>query len=355
MVINKREVKEIHKLLKKTIVHPDVFVKWCCGERDELIRILKPLEQYIWHHYPDKLFRFRTINNYSLDALENDSVYMTRADLFNDPYDGFLSFDAVKMKCSIADNLSDEKMERVLSERNVQFPMGELFKTKDEYLKDFRKKRADFLKECSTILPNVTVELQRNTYVASLTENIASPVMWAHYAKNHSGFAIEYQFREEMFSLQPMIVPNEDYNWYGWRSILPVFYSNTRADGTMLASWLSLCKWFNAYLGSEHKEFDMSQYLTDLLLKTKLCLQKSEEWSYEREWRLMISHNWPNYVGNKACHLCYPPSGIYLGDKISKWDKRLLFDIAKAKKIPVYQMYLDQAGKEYKMEYKPAL
>ena len=352
MAYNSREVKEIHRLLKNAVVTPDAIYKWYNGDKEQLCTILNPIMQYSLHHTPDKLYRMRAVSDNALDALDKDEVYLTRADLFNDPYDSYLTFDAEKMKRSIAEKLSDENMNRVLAERDVRFPMGELFKTKEEYLTFFQTKRGEFIDNCATIFPGVTVELQKNTYVASLTENIASPVMWAHYAKNHTGFALEYQFRKDMFSPQTMTVPNEDYNWYGWRSILPIYYSETRADGTELADWFALCKWFNCFEEQEHKEYDMSRYLPDLLLKTKLCLQKSAEWAYEHEWRLMISHNWPNYLGPKTCHLIYPVSGIYFGEKISRWNKKLLENIAKEKNIPVFQMYMDQSGKEYKMEYR---
>ncbi len=350
---NRKEVREIHRLLKKTVVSPEVLSKWYSGDGKELQTVLKPLIQYTLHHTPDKLYRMRMVSDYALDALENDEVYLSRADLFNDPFDGFLSFDAEKLRNSIAQKLSYETMNQYLINNGISFPMGNLYQTKEDFLDNFQLKRDEFIENCSSILPNVTGELQKNTYIASLTENIASPVMWAHYAKNHTGFALEYQFRKDMFEPQLMTVPNEDFNWYGWRSILPVFYSDTRADGTELADWLALCKWFDAYSESAHKEYDMSRYLSDMLLKTKLCLQKAAEWAYEQEWRLMISHNWPNYVGTKTCHLIYPASAIYLGDRISKWNKTLLIGIAKAKNIPVYQMYMDQAGKEYKMEYRP--
>jgi len=119
-----------------------------------------------------------------------------------------------------------------------------------------------------------------------------------------------------------------------------------------LADWLALCKWFNYLLGEERLNIDMSAYLPDMLLKTKVCLQKSLEWAYEREWRLMITHNWPNQVGAKSIHIIYPPSAIYLGDRISEIDSAKLKEIAGGKSIPVYQIYIDRSGKEYKMEFR---
>ena len=350
MIKNSKEVKEIHRLLANTIVSSDCLHKWFDGSKEELPMVLAPLERYTKHHTPNKLYKMRAMTDRAIDALENDKIYLTRADFFNDPYDCFLSFDSERLKSAIKRNLSDESMDSFVSRYGLSFPTGNGNPGIDDYFCTFKSKRDEFFDKCSVNLSDITEELQTNTYVASLTESIHSPVMWAHYADNHKGFAIEYEFRKEMFFPQPMIVPNESFNWYGWRTLLPVYYSDLRQDGTALAEWLSLCKWTNFLYGEDKRDLDMSVYLSDMLLKTKLCLQKSSEWAYEHEWRLMITHNWPNYIGAISTHIFYPPSGIFLGDRISEQDSSCLIAIAKKKKIPVYRMYINQAGKEYKME-----
>ena len=350
MFKNSKEAKHIHKLLKRTIVSPEAFYKWSNNEPEELSKTLAPLNNYITHHAPSKLYKMRTASDMAFDALEKDKLYLTRADYFNDPYDCFLTFDIEKLKSLILRNLSDEKMSHFIANSGIPLPIGDDFPTVDAILKVFRSKRAEFLEKCASILPDVTVELQKNTYVASLTENIISPVMWAHYANNHKGFAIEYQFRTDMFSPHPIITPDKGLTWHGWKSILPVYYSKNRLDGSSLAEWFALCKWWNTLCVDKKIDCDMSNYLPDLLLKTKLCLQKSMEWAYEREWRLTIANNWPNHIGAESAHIFYPPTGIYLGERISSQNSMRLKEIAQEKNIPVYQMYIDHSGKEYKME-----
>jgi len=346
---NSPRTEKIHKLLDSTIVPPEALYEWP-DKSDRLFHILKPLNEYFVQNCPKKLYKMRTVNERSLQALENEYVFLTRADHFNDPYDCFLTFNVEELKERIAQYLSNESMEETLAQNKIHFPVGELFPDKNSFLKIFEHQRTVFLQMSDQNLKEVSSDLQSNTYVASLTENIQSPVLWAHYAHNHEGFAIEYQFRSEMFCPRPMIVTNFDYPCYGWCSILPIHYSEFRADATQLASWLALCKWTKFLFKEEYINYDLSPYLTDLLLKTKLCLKKSLDWAYEHEWRLMISHNWPNQIGADSSQMPYPPSAIYLGERISDDNKKRLKEIAKRKSIPVYQMYINQSGKKYQME-----
>ena len=46
------------------------------------------------------------------------------------------------------------------------------------------------------------------------------------------------------------------------------------------------------------------------------------------------------------------PKEIFLGAKISKWDKKILLSIAKEKEIPVFEMELDYFNKQYKLSKK---
>lgn len=57
-----------------------------------------------------------------------------------------------------------------------------------------------FLDSCFGSLKN---EIRNQIKMSCLSENINSPLMWAHYADNHTGFAIGYDFREMKFHSVP--------------------------------------------------------------------------------------------------------------------------------------------------------
>ena len=74
-------------------------------------------------------------------------------------------------------------------------------------------------------------------------------------------------------------------------------------------------------------------------------------WAYEREWRMILSHEYPNYFGEPNIHLVFIPSGIYIGSKANIEQRQQLIEIGTQKHISVYEMQINHFSKEYEMEY----
>ena len=69
----------------------------------------------------------------------------------------------------------------------------------------------------------------------------------------------------------------------------------------------------------------------------KPTIHKSQDWSYEKEWRF-IKTTPPLPLVKGAALKFFPIKGIYLGTDIGDEHKNKLVEIAVAKKIPVYKM-----------------
>jgi hypothetical protein len=92
--------------------------------------------------------------------------------------------------------------------------------------------------------------------VLCLTENSTSVLMWSHYSQNHQGFCIEYNFN----GLDPADLRR--------RLCYPVFYRRKLTDATRYMSKVNSGDYNNLF----------GQFM---------CLLKSDEWAYEREWRIV--------------------------------------------------------------------
>lgn len=348
---SRREIKEIHRLLDRTVVKPEAFEQWLIESKEtSLSNCLAPLSNYLLHHSPSKLYRLRGISNldFALDALRSDKFFLSRADLFNDPYDCLLYYDETHLRAQIEQHISRENLAEFFQQADI---LQEGTAQLNAVLDFFDEKRDEFVYETlSNIAEN---PLQKSICIASLTEDISSPVMWAHYADDHCGFAIEYQFPGDFFPPHPFFVRGEDinYDWYGWRSLLPVRYSEERADSTQLMDWYCLCE-RNQQLYPDYLMNNLSHLLPDLLLKTKLSLQKSHTWGYEQEWRLILSQEWPNEAEDTHPHFEFPAAAIYLGTRISDENRSKLLEIAEQKHIPAYQMYIDHSSRRYEVKFK---
>lgn len=345
--------KEIHRLLNNTTILPELFFKAFAGKNDNSMHMkLTPLYEYLNLNHPKKLFRFRQFNSRSINALKENQIYLTRADRFNDPYDCLLHFDKQKIQSHIEESITQDNIRRLIKQKNLSFPINESIRNENDLVSVFFQRKSEFLDVVIDNFPEITGMLQRNMYIACFSENVTNPVMWAHYADNHEGFAIEYQFESDVFCPRPHFPADDKFDGFGWRSLLPVYYSKYCADGTQLAEWYSLCKIRSELIPSYPKE-DFSMLLPDMLLKTKLSLIKFDMWAYEREWRMILSHEYPNYFGEPNIHFVFQPSGIYVGSKANTEQRRQLIEIGVQKQIPVYEMYVNHSSKEYEMEYAP--
>lgn len=169
--------------------------------------------------------------------------------------------------------------------------------------------------------------ISENFKITCLSERLDSPLMWAHYTDKHRGFCLEYDFTHSNLSNIQKKYPDYLLNRL---LFFPVQYSKKRPQITRTLS--------NNITRDDKKTSHIS--LSNLL---QCLLIKSEEWRYEKEWRLIK-------MGNVSPISKFPnPSKIFLGCNINEHNKKLLIEIAKEKNIPIFQMRLEPD--EYKFSY----
>lgn len=126
-------------------------------------------------------------------------------------------------------------------------------------------------------------------------------LMWSHYANNHKGIALRFNFQgQETNALGTL-----------WR----VKYQNERAK---------VMKFFGG--GAEGNAF-----------MEALCT-KAHFWEYEKEWRYLE----PDGAGTVLEFDPIVIDGVILGAKISQEDAVWMSDVAKARKLPIMHVMPDQ-------------
>lgn len=305
-------------------------------------------ETYIFN-VPDnfKLYRMRPNNSYSVSALLKDEIWGTTAEAFNDPYDTTYIYNKKELYDYACDKLSNE--EELCTE--LCLFTDELF---DKAVKDL----------INSVVNNKT---GRNLMaIACFTAKIDNEIMWAHYANNAQGFALEYDFNElrdfgkkcensAMDFMKEFYTNIFDYSIEDERmpaNIIPILYKNKKYNMTQDFKKIIDIQIKNLKLQLvEKKEISFKDMIVDTIEMTKQstkdftsfwemnCLKKVE-WSYEHEWRL-LAFNLNAFNGIVALHYMMghlKPKAIYLGERISDYDKVALIQIAKEKGIPIYQM-----------------
>lgn len=127
-----------------------------------------------------------------------------------------------------------------------------------------------------------------------------SILMWSHYADAHGGICVEWERTGELINFNTIF-------------LAPVIYAKERGEITT-TDVLALLHWVGAscYELSDKNEHDYFEPGFETI--KKLVLQKSADWFYEREWRLVSLSN--NSSGYKVVP-GYQVSRVLLGANIS--------------------------------------
>lgn len=283
---------------------------------------------------PPRLYRYRPITEHLADTLKNDTAFLCPAYNFNDPYDSGLTVDyethlnRIKEKvlldfCTSFIHLFPKRsFEDVFNEIKTIFndvPLKHLGRllgnslnqdeiiiqdliSKIEYMTEQTKDTyEDYVKSLS--------ELSQSTaYVACFTETHDNILMWSHYAQNHEGICIEYDFSRLEYTSRTI------------QTLSPVKYTN--------------------------KLFDINDYSNRTPIdKIQLAaLSKFDCWEYENEWRLI------SFIKEEQRFQLIKPTAVIFGTKTSKENRESISKICEERGIPTKQAELSRT--EYKLHIK---
>ncbi len=290
-------------------------------------------------HIPAKLFRFRSISGArEWDNLRNGKAWMSAANVYNDPFDSGTTVDwqslrvpSWKDRIRTADFpwLTDPVRQQLLENPDPIFEYSCLVasggKTPTE---NERERIRDLIEEYTrniSAIENPSPAIQAILHACSLTENSSSLSMWSHYADEHKGICIEYDFGA---------LPKGDINR---NRLYPVCYNSKRFDSS---------KYFVEMFSGANP--------VNLFFPLLACMHKSPEFSYEKEWRL-VEFN----LGNSGGAVASEPargaetdmpaaSHIYLGARIKPENEAMAVALCAELSVPVSKMRLSDT--EYKVE-----
>jgi len=180
------------------------------------------------HSEVKSLYKYRPINEFTLDIIANSRVYYPTADKFNDPYDSeyFIS--------------GKELSEKDLKQFFERFPeISQL----DTSLID---------KHINALNENINQRI-KSAGILSLAEDPSNLLMWAHYSDDHKGVCIEFERHENNLLGNEEATKKVNYTKY---------YPSISKSAFLKAN------------GLDHFR--------------RVLWTKSEQWRYENEWRTII-------------------------------------------------------------------
>ncbi len=275
-----------------------------------------------------KLYKYRSFEKgkfeYYYDALKNGYMWFPQADNLNDDFDTVLRFNPIVEAENIKNYLianprlyfkaimtyssepikigNTEKEQKAFQEVVECYDLntGELNKQKarkllvqkgvstqvalkyldevDTFITQFILNNKDALEKVAQNFVNINLAIRRDSYIYSMSETYQSNPMWAFYSNNNQGFCIEYDFNKA----KSIDLDKKKMLLY----IYAVIYSNEVKE----YSFVDNLKYI--FTGKKDKDLYLK---ANLNLFTQL-MTKQEDWSFEKEWRIMLNNLEDNKV-----------------------------------------------------------
>ena len=210
--------------------------------------------QWKYVNIPSKLYKFQPFEENRISTVLNNKLWFTLPKDMNDPFDSRgVCWNYQEIGDFLKSHLSEEKVNRYNS--------------------------------IDDIVNGAISSMRDNIRITCFSEELYSMPMWAHYANNHTGFCIEYDFT------------SLGYNNTLTKNLFPVGYETKRYNITNL---------FKMALSGK--------YDTRIKLLFFLMNLKHSSWSYEKEWRIIDTRELsqePFMGGLVDCSI--NPMAIYLG------------------------------------------
>lgn len=279
-------------------------------------------------HLPRFIYKYRSCNNFAYNDLFNNFVHLSYSNTFNDPLDcsSICTYEQALLLSLLKEeeSLSTKDEELFFSSKNDFWPNEYRKYVKTELLKGkpykpimikrllewgaFSKWEAQnyykkFKRELDEQVLILSEEFKNKFLLCSFAATVKNNLMWSHYANCHTGFCVEYDI-STLEENSPLL-----------HALYPVIYTKT-----------PLLSNINAI------------YYTDSTKDMLTLMNKSFDWSYEQEYRLLC------YGKNQNYFMPNLPSRIFLGLKINKRNQDKIMKFAKKYHIEVRKMKINASS-----------
>ncbi|MBR5486475.1 MAG: DUF2971 domain-containing protein [Phascolarctobacterium sp.] len=288
---------------------------------------------------PKVLYRYRSLNNsqqmdYVLSELCNGEVYLAHVNEMNDPFEASTIVKRVSLENSktykfVCETcfryfMTAEDFENVFKSTNWKKKLRTyVSNSTDDIIKAIYNEidmtlKTEVMSKAEQGRDNINQLTKEVFRIACFTEKSNNLPMWTHYATGHAGICFEYNISD----LNDILVER----------LFPVFYRKELPD--LIGNYIDS--------GKVEKGF------TESIVMTKLM-----EWSYEKEWRLIIATEklyenteyLPVDIATKGKIINFTrPSKVILGYKIGKAHELLFRKMGEEMGIQVVKMTCSPVG-----------
>ena len=291
-------------------------------------------------NFPKLLFKYMKAEH-AINSLEDDFIKVSDPFHVNDPFEGEMLFDYEMISQQYKDdllirqredpnlNFSDEDKNLIVNSENPLNSFMDIVYNNDSgwgeglTMEEFKLEFVETFDEFAQYsVKNYNHELKKQMLFVCLSESNNIIPMWAHYADNHTGVCIGYDLT--------------DFELGSEETCHPILY----VQGSNFTEEIN---------NIDNAERNKLKVLEEPFLK------KSYDWSYEKEWRILIDKmklrqalklGFSSVMDRREdlCFIKFPkPKCVFMGLNISDGDEQAIIKICEERGITIYKMIKDSS------------
>lgn len=285
---------------------------------------------------PKYLYRFRSVSESSLSQLQDNKLFFSSADYYDDPFDTYFHINIKQLK-PLYDNMKKQLSESTLQSQMVVEQLAQ--QTGIDAKKIFSGLESSELNfdQAALNLEAVRSMIRKSLFSICFCEDALNETLWLKYANNHKGFVIEYEINNP----ETIICGTQDKcNQCPAKTrpaIYPVYYAEEREskyDATRYAMALYL---------ANNPQFLNNPIIMQVLQQNiafeaeRISLIKKKCHEHDQEWRMIRPFMHP-----ERTYIMMKPSKVILGLHMPEYEKRLVTSAAQIAGVnQIYEVYID--------------
>ena len=290
--------------------------------------------------FPKLLFRYRSVNSNSLEALRTNKLYFSTANYYDDPFDTFLNIDIDAIRNVLSTTFQTPESIAAIVDAFKSLLGGVLTNeqkdqiTVENVAKFFSQEMFEKFLNFALALRN---EVKKDVWSVCFSENGYNEVLWLKYADQYKGFVQIYDLEnDENFLCGKQEKCANCGIWQYGTLLYPIYYSDTPYNATDYAKIVMLRKM------EEQAEMAIPPQLYEKIGNNpwepaKITLIKKECHKYDEEWRMITFCRMKPPVMRE-----WIPSGIILGLRMDPVEENLVISMAKEAGIKnIYKSFID--------------
>lgn len=286
---------------------------------------------------PRFLYRYRPISLSSIDALQRNMLYFSKANYYDDPFDTIIKIDFGELFRFAENFFQSEDIPKGLEDFSMSLGIK---------MTDVDNAKAILQKYTPSEIAKTIVDYTKNNYQSVLKKELWSvcfaesginETMWLKYAQQYEGFCVVYDLDD---STKRMCGKKEKcreciVNLTG-TTLYPIYYTDDGYDATdylkniivrdIAGKYLAPC--VAAMLRQVFPEMPWEQ--------ERITLNKSKCHEYDQEWRMLLRGKTKDTVVAE-----WIPYGVIIGLRMSERDRDIVVRSAKMAGIEhLFELYI---------------